>query len=313
MTTTELDNTAVATHLGKVSKYKSEYDNTLLVGEPRQNNRKYLAIADDNLPFVGYDIWNGWEISCLTNNGLPASGIARIVYPANSPNIVESKSMKLYWNSYNMTKMGPFEREAYWNMQKSAVQDRARIIKVPEEQVKVSVYNGNRECNNFYSEDNYRELLRRDQYRTLEDHVIFDKDITVYNETPSLLELDTFLNGKEERCFYHSSLLRSNCRVTFQPDHGDIFIYWKGTTHVSPESLLAYIVSFRNECHFHEEVIECVYKRLFDILNPQELKVEGFYVRRGGWDINAIRASHEYLIPTDQRIAETSWLKTLRQ
>ena len=107
-----LDNTSVSTHLGKTSKYECLYNPALLVREPRQSNRAHLNIDDDNLPFVGYDIWNAYEVSALLTNGQPVTFVAKIVYPCNSKFIVESKSLKLYFNSYNMTKVGEVYSDA---------------------------------------------------------------------------------------------------------------------------------------------------------------------------------------------------------
>ena len=95
----KLDNSNISKHLGQTSKYKSKYDASLLVKEPRQSNRTHLGIKDNNLPFIGYDTWNAYEISALTVNGLPVVGVAKIVYPCSSKYIVESKSIKLYFNS----------------------------------------------------------------------------------------------------------------------------------------------------------------------------------------------------------------------
>ena len=99
-----------------------------------------------------------------------------------------------------------------------------------------------------------------------------------------------------------STLLRSNCKITKQPDSGDIFIYYKGPKAVTEKSLLEWIVSFRNECHFHEEIVECAFKRLYDLLTPEELLVTGFYARRGGWDIVPTRASSKKLL--DKRLID---------
>jgi 7-cyano-7-deazaguanine reductase len=114
--------------------------------------------------------------------------------------------------------------------------------------------------------------------------MVFDQ----YNEDPSILEVVPSIGRYE---MWRSNSLRSNCRVTHQPDWGDIFIHIKGDKAVTPESLLRYIVSMRNEFHFHEEITECVYKRLWDMLEPEELFVSCLYARRGGIDINPTRAS----------------------
>ena len=124
----QLDNTNISTHLGKSSDYKSQYDPSLLVREPRQSNRTYLGIEDDNLPFVGYDVWNGYEVSALTNNGRPMAAIAKVIYPCNSKYIVESKSMKLYWNSFNMTKLGNTVQEVMGEVEKKAIEDLSKLL-----------------------------------------------------------------------------------------------------------------------------------------------------------------------------------------
>jgi len=115
----------------------------------------------------------------------------------------------------------------------------------------------------------------------------------VYNETPDLLRV---IDSEIEEVYYHSALLKSNCRVTSQPDWGDVYIYMKGKQTVDPISLLEYIVSFRDECHFHEEICETIYKRLWDAVKPSELCVRCLYARRGGIDINPERASDEKLL-----------------
>jgi 7-cyano-7-deazaguanine reductase len=146
------------------------------------------------------------------------------------------------------------------------------------------------------------QVLDPFQYTTLED--TFSQEelgkmlLDTYNETPELLWLEEpRADGVvSEEVRWHSSLLKSNCRVTSQPDWGDVYIMYKAQTHVSPESLLSYLVSFRDECHFHEEICETIYKRLYDVLSPEELVVTCLYARRGGIDINPVRASNAVLI-----------------
>ena len=117
------DNTNISKHLGKTSEYKSTYDSTLLVAEPRQSNRTYLGIQNNALPFVGFDTWNAYECSFLLTNGCPVTGVVKLSYPASSEFIVESKSIKLYLNSYNMQKMGSSLRESIDNFSKSVSGD----------------------------------------------------------------------------------------------------------------------------------------------------------------------------------------------
>jgi 7-cyano-7-deazaguanine reductase len=112
---------------------------------------------------------------------------------------------------------------------------------------------------------------------------------------------------------FYSTLLRSNCRVTNQPDAGDVYFYIKSKKLVDPVGLLKYVISFRNENHFHEEVCEAMYMRLKAAYSPEELMVACYYVRRGSLDINPIRASHEHLIPADFVAEHSKYPKTPRQ
>ncbi len=279
----ELDNSNISTHLGQTSSYSGQYDKGLLVREPRSSNRDYLDINEDKLPFHGCDVWNGYEVSALTDNGKPVAAIAKVIYPCNSKYIVESKSMKLYWNSFNMTKMGKDENEVMDNIAKAAIEDLGDLLETG-----LSVQ--------LYYPDEYAQkpvIANANDYIHLEvsgsENLVFD----TYSETPDLLEIvDTdHVESKQ----FRSNLLKSNCRVTSQPDWGDVFIGIKGKKIPTIDSLLKYIVSFRDECHFHEEICECIYKRLWDLCSPDELTVTCLYVRRGGWDINPHRVSHEYL------------------
>ena len=277
----QLDNTNISTHLGKSSDYKSQYDPSLLVREPRQSNRTYLGIEDDNLPFVGYDVWNGYEVSALTNNGRPIAAIAKVIYPCNSKYIVESKSMKLYWNSFNMTKLGNTVQEVMGEIEKKAIEDLSELL---ETNVSVQL---------FYDDMLIEDYLNFENVTQLDAEVSEDIVFDTYSETPELLQVEEHSDVHTRQ--YISGLLKSNCRVTSQPDWGDVFISIKGNKLPTNDSLLKYIVSFRDECHFHEEICECIYKRLWDTFSPEELVVKCLYVRRGGWDINPHRCSHEHL------------------
>ena len=284
----KLDNSNISVHLGKTSQYKSQYDPSLLVREPRSNNRKHINIDDDNLPFVGYDTWNAYEVSALTNNGLPVTGIAKIVYPASSKYIVESKSLKLYFNSFNMTKLGVTPSEVRSKIEELVGEDLSKLLGVD---IFITVYSDNEVVQDT-------GILRNEYYDdfiTLEEeyeHALTD-EFTIYQETPSLLEVTEGDNSVKK---FHSALLKSNCRVTSQPDWGDVYIVYKSSKDVDPVSLVKYIVSFRDECHFHEEICETIYKRLQDALQPTMLSVMCLYARRGGIDINPQRvSSDEYL------------------
>ena len=287
-TATKLDNSNISVHLGQTSQYKSTYDETLLVREPRSNNRQHLDIQEHALPFIGGDVWNAYEIPGLTDSGIPVTGFAKIYYPCNSPYIVESKSIKLYFNSFNMTRLGPTAEDVTQAIEYMSSRDLSKLL---ETDVQVKIHTADIVSNN---------RLYFSKYKTLETSLdLSDVTCSVYNETPDLIERDELINTSPVIRKYHSSLLKSNCRVTSQPDWGDIYIHMKSHSTVNEISLLKYIISFRDECHFHEEICEAVYKRLHDIFSPEELMVACLYVRRGGIDINPVRMNDEKLFKLD--------------
>jgi 7-cyano-7-deazaguanine reductase len=301
----KLDNKNISKHLGQSSQYKSEYDASLLVREPRSSNRKHLGIKEKSLPFIGCDVWNGYEVSALTNNGVPVCGVAKVVYPSDSKYIVESKSMKLYWNTFNMTKMGDTFDKVVKNLEETASKDLSKYLRTD---VRVTVFptSDTFSNDNPYTDKNYRRLENTDEIDAESYYV------DVYSETASLLETK-HLNSTNKPYKVMSSLLKSNCRVTSQPDWGDVFISLEGTKHPSDKELLKYIISFRDECHFHEEICETIFTRLNNTFEPRSLMVACLYVRRGGWDINPIRTTHEYLIDEFFWDHKVPWIKTLRQ
>jgi len=303
---TKLDNSHITKVLGQVVTYPDQYDPSILVREPRSNNRQHLDISDDDLPFVGYDTWNAYEVSTLTSKGLPISGCMKIVYPCNSKYIVESKSIKLYLNSYNMYKCGNTRIDAITKMEHQVKRDLDKLLETT--------------CEVCFIEDSQHQITQpvfdHSLYESLEysnnvDDIVFD----TYQETPELLQTIPVTRNSTlpEIYYYRSGLLKSNCRVTSQPDWGDIYIKYSGNTQVTSLSLLKYIVSFRDECHFHEEICETVYKRLNDILKPTELCVTCLYARRGGIDINPVRASSPSLISDSLIDCEKMHYKTQKQ
>ena len=301
----KLDNKNISKHLGQSSQYKSEYDASLLVREPRSSNRKHLGIKEKSLPFIGCDVWNGYEVSALTNNGVPVCGVAKVVYPSDSKYIVESKSMKLYWNTFNMTKMGDTFDKVVKSLEETASKDLSKYLQTD---VRVTVFptSDTFSNDNPYTDKNYKRLENTNEIDAESYYV------DVYSETASLLETK-HLNSTNKPYKVMSSLLKSNCRVTSQPDWGDVFISLEGTRHPSDKELLKYIISFRDECHFHEEICETIFTRLNNTFEPRSLMVACLYVRRGGWDINPIRTTHEYLIDEFFWDHKVPWIKTLRQ
>jgi 7-cyano-7-deazaguanine reductase len=310
----ELDNSNINKHLGQTSQYKATYDPSLLVREPRQSNRTHLDLDDDNLPFLGSDTWNAYEGSGLTDNGLPVAGVGKIVYPSNNKYIVESKSFKLYFNSFNGTKLGEDPEEVRERIALKASKDLSDLL---ETDVKVHVFSNYEVLSDtMTANEEWQSIISKykpyNEYITLEDvypieEVVFD----TYKETPELLKV--IEDAPTEWVHYHSALLKSNCRVTSQPDWGDVYIDIKCDNTIDPISLVKYIVSFRDECHFHEEICETIYKRIWDILKPEKLAVKCLYARRGGIDINPERVSDKELLHTTLSDPTVSHIKTPKQ
>lgn len=266
------------TLLGKRIDGFSEYNPSILVAIPREDNRKQYNINSQNLPFEGWDIWHCYEFSALTKNGLPVTRVLKLRYLADSDFIIESKSLKLYLNSFNMTKLGEDFTDCLEKCKDLIQKDLSEKLKT-----EVIV--------NFLPDDTKREEIFLDytdlMSLTGEKNIV----ITDYKENPKLLKIEQINENKSEYYLSFGSL-RSNCRVTHQPDFGDLFIYYKSSKAINYDSLVKYLVSFRSEYHFHEECCEMIYKRLYDILDDEdELLVAALYTRRGGIDITPVRYS----------------------
>lgn len=311
---TIIDNSRISKHLGKVSEYKTQYDPSLLVAEPRINNRRLIGIPDGDLPFRGFDVWNAYETTFLLESGVPVNVITKIIYSCDSPYIVESKSIKLYLNSFNMQRMGRTRDEAVESFRRTVSGDLGKLL-----QTDVQVY-----CTTpFMYELSQTNPLKAYEYfvspvvrKPMTDDIIFiDLDESFYNRLNAALSISnanpgeyfTFTdytenrklltqfaepsdNGKEYHYRLRSALLRSNCRVTGQPDFGDIFIEIKSRYALSLANILKYIVSYRSECHFHEESNEGIFFALKEAYKPSILNVTTLYSRRGGIDINSARS-----------------------
>ncbi|MFA9392265.1 MAG: NADPH-dependent 7-cyano-7-deazaguanine reductase QueF [Prolixibacteraceae bacterium] len=263
-----------ATHLGQQSSYPQHYDPSVLVAVPRILNRRQYQLSNDELPFQGFDIWHAYEFSFLLNNGVPLTGILKLVYPCTNEFLVESKSLKLYLNSFNMDQFGDSADEA---KEKTVSIIKTDLQKLLACEVAVTLFSSSTEKqgNDF------------DEFQILENELQLNElNCSRYTEDPELLK--TALKGGKIKWGTH--LLRSNCKITFQPDWGSIFIQMDSRQLPSPESFLTYIVSLRNENHFHEEICEMVFKRLLDKFQPEELMVTCLYTRRGGIDINPTRS-----------------------
>jgi 7-cyano-7-deazaguanine reductase len=292
-------------HLGQVggAGYSDTYDPSLLVEIPRYLNREAYGIDDNDLPFIGGDVWNAYEVSAITTKGLPVVGMLKIWYPADSKLHVESKSIKLYLNSFNMTQLGDTDHECIKLLKERVKKDLSDLL-----QTKVQVEMFTSEHSPSYAFKGYAPLDALVDLNKIE--------FTSYHSDATQLQSEEVSEDFEiGEIKIQSNLLRSNCRVTNQPDWGDVFIHIKPTAGVVPdlESLAKYIVSHRQVSHFHEEICEMIYMHLKEAYNPEELMVACLYTRRGGLDINPIRASHKKLIPGFFTDITCRMAKTLRQ
>ena len=264
-------------NLGQHTEYPNQYDANQLQAVPRSLNREPIGITG-KLPFDGVDQWTGYELSWLNTNGLPQVAIGYFEVPASSPNLVESKSFKLYLNSFNDSRFDTWE-----NVQHIMENDLSACAGAS-----VSVrltplsYVTNESIADFGGE------------------CIDSQDIRVehYDYRPELLKLESNAEQVEEQL--HSHLLKSNCLITNQPDWGSVSIHYQGPK-IDRAALLAYLVSFRGHNEFHEQCVERIFQDLLT-LGISKLSVYARYTRRGGLDINPFRSNFEPA-PQMQRMA----------
>lgn len=254
--------------LGKKSQYHTHYDPSLLFPIARQLNRKKLGL-NHKLPFEGFDLWNHYEVSWLNPKGKPEVALAEIVYACDSPNIIESKSMKLYFNSFNNTQIENIE------------QLQARIKHDLEHYIGSSVNVHIRPIRLFQLET----ISQSFQGICLDE---LDIDCTVYQYTPTFLKTEPMVVSET----LYSDLLKSNCLVTNQPDWGSVQIMYHGLQ-INHADLLRYIVSFRDCNEFSESCIERIFMDIMQHCMPDELTVYGRFTRRGGIDINPVRSTQK--------------------
>ncbi|WP_413692474.1 NADPH-dependent 7-cyano-7-deazaguanine reductase QueF [Psychromonas sp. KJ10-2] len=254
--------------LGKVTEYKCHYDNSLLQGVPRSLNRNELSLEANSLPFYGIDLWNIYELSWLNSKGKPivATGVVKVPY--DSEFLIESKSFKLYLNSFNQSKFDSVE-----TVQKILSNDLSACAKKP---VEVTL---NANLNTVV-----------DELGTLSGINIDELDIEVdqYQLSPDLLQ-DISLEETVTETLY-SNLLKSNCLITSQPDWGSVQISYTGKQ-LDQEKLLRYLVSFRQHNEFHEQCVERIFCDLMAHGSLTSLTVYARYTRRGGLDINPLRST----------------------
>lgn len=254
--------------LGKSTIYANSYDPTLLQDVPRSLNREELKLGANNLPFVGFDLWNIYELSWLNKKGKPVVATAIVKVPFDSDNLIESKSFKLYLNSFNQTQFDSLQA-----VQKILTEDLSRCA---NKEVSVDL-NGN--LNKF-----------DDKLGTFNGCCLDDLDICInnYQLKPEYLENISGSEVVSETLYSH--LLKSNCLITNQPDWGSVEISYTGKK-LNREKLLRYLISFRLHNEFHEQCVERIYCDLMKFAEIDSLSVYARYTRRGGLDINPLRAT----------------------
>jgi len=281
-----LDNIPEQSQLGRASAYVDHYDAGLLFPIPRATQRESMGIAGNALPFFGADLWTAFELSWLNARGKPQLAIAHFTVPCETPNIIESKSFKLYLNSFNGTVFADLE----------AVRERLRA------DLSEAVWRGSDRTASIGV-----KLLAPPVFDQLPVHELdgldldrLDIECTQYQPTPELLSSDLTQTPVTETLT--SRLLKSNCLVTGQPDWGSVQIRYSGPP-IDQAGLLAYIVSFRNHNEFHEPCVERIFTDVWRHCRPGRLAVYARYTRRGGLDINPFRTSWPQALPENVRTA----------
>lgn len=257
--------------LGKKTAYHDQYDASLLQPVPRSLNRDPLGIYANALPFHGADIWTLYEISWLNQRGVPQVAIGSISVNATSDNLIESKSFKLYLNSFNQTR---FET---WENVRSVLQN--DLSRCANGKVDVTLHK--------------LEAFSHQPILPFKGQCIDEQDITIkqYEFNRDYLAGCTQEEIVEETLVSH--LLKSNCLITNQPDWGSVQIHYSGPK-ISHEALLRYLVSFRHHNEFHEQCVERIFNDIMQLCKPEKLSVYARYTRRGGLDINPWRSNENF-------------------
>jgi len=278
-------NTPEQSQLGKASAYVDQYDPSLLFPIPREAKRAEIGIHG-RLPFLGADLWTAFELSWLNPKGKPQVAIAHFTVPCESTHLIESKSLKLYLNSYNNTRFADV----------ADVQARLRA------DLSTAVWTGGPMQASVGVKVLMPELFDREPVHELDGLLLdrLDVDCDRYTPAPDLLtaQFDEAPVGET----LTSHLLKSNCLVTGQPDWGSVQISYHGPQ-IDQAGLLRYLVSFRNHNEFHEQCVERIYIDVWTRCKPTQLTVYARYTRRGGLDINPLRTSHPGPLPPNIRTA----------
>lgn len=262
--------------LGQQTAYASSYDPGLLFPIARAETRASLGLNESALPFYGTDLWTGYEVSWLDECGKPIVAVAQFRLPCTSPNLIESKSFKLYLNSYNQSRFAGQEQVRAQMIQdlSAAAGANVSVQLEPVADAQLPIAEAGGEC-------------------------IDALPVTIEHYHPAPELLSTGAEWVEERL--HSHLLKSNCPVTGQPDWATVEIHYRGPK-IEREGLLKYVVSFREHQDFHEHCVERMFVDLQARCQPEFLTVFARYTRRGGLDINPWRSSAPGPVPGFERL-----------
>ncbi|BCX54469.1 MULTISPECIES: NADPH-dependent 7-cyano-7-deazaguanine reductase QueF [Comamonas] len=271
--------------LGKSSAYVDQYDASLLFPLPRLTKREEIGAAI-NPPFFGADLWTSFEVSWLNLRGKPQVALAHFTIPCETPNLIESKSFKLYLNSFNNTRFA----------------DASEVLARLRTDLSEATWRGSEAQGSVGV-----RLLQAEQFDAQQVHELdgllldrLDVECTRYTPAPELLRANHDEAPVSETLV--SNLLKSNCLVTGQPDWGSVQIQYSGAQ-IEQEGLLQYLVSFRNHNEFHEQCVERIFMDIWTRCKPIKLAVYARYTRRGGLDINPFRTSHPGALPANVRTA----------
>ena len=278
-------NTAQDSQLGKASAYADQYAPELLYPIPRSAKRLELGLTD-TLPFLGADMWTAFELSWLGPRGKPQLALAHITVPCESSHIIESKSLKLYLNSYNNTVFA--DAAAVLTRLRADLTEAAWRGAVVQSSVGVRLL--------------VPELCDREPVQELDGLSLDRLDVECRQYTPAPDLLRTLADEPPVTEVLTRRLLKSNCLVTGQPDWGSVQISYSGAP-IDQEGLLQYLVSFRNHHEFHEQCVERIFMDIWQRCQPYKLAVYARYTRRGGLDINPFRTSYARALPPNVRTA----------
>ena len=271
--------------LGKPSRYADQYDPALLYPIPRAPQRQRLGITGQPR-FFGADLWTAYELSWLGPRGKPQLAIAHVLVPCESTHIVESKSFKLYLNSFSGTRLA----------------DAQEVQRRIQADVSAALWQGGPVRASASVRLIAPEDFDREPIHELDGLNLDRLDIECTHEQPAPELLTAAFDEQPVEETLASRLLKSNCPVTGQPDWGSVQIRYAGPQ-IEQGGLLRYIVSFRHHDDFHEHCVERIFTDLWERCRPAKLTVYARYTRRGGLDINPWRTSHPGPLPANVRTA----------